>query len=188
MEVFLRREHGAPGCLPSGAVGEAADHRVRQAVVIPLPLRLPKHRGGRPAHLQALFPRSPAAQASDAPIHRAVHPAPAAIPLPLQRGHADPLIHQGRFRHGGHQGAQGIVGRQCSEIHLSTPALQLRLQLRKGQGLAGYLGVARTPRPGADVFEIDREQSLITGQGLEGQVVVVEAHPAAAEAIAPAQQ
>ena len=192
LNVLLGGEHRAPGRLAAGAVGEAADHPIAEAVVVTEPLAPAEHRRRRSAALQAILWTLQPSEAADAPVVARFRAAAAATPALI--GAALDLSHpEAHVQHGGgghlQQGpAQGIVNRQSQGIHAAAPLRQEFPQLLDGQFAAHHLSVGGDPGEGADVFEIHREQRPRTLKGSEGEVVIVVPEATAPERITPLQQ
>ena len=129
VDVFLRRQHRAPGRLAAGAIGEAADHPIPQAVVVAEALAAAEHRGGGAAGAQLLVGAAPASQAGDAAIKAAWLVAPAAIAIAIapNLSDTDAQVGHGGLGHRKQGPAQGIRCRQGGQVDAAPAAGQGRL-------------------------------------------------------------
>ena len=113
LDVLLGGEHRAPGGLAAGAIGEAADDAITEAVVVAEPLALAEHRRRRAAAVQPRLWALQAGEATDAPVVAPVVAAAAATPAligaALDLDHADAHVLHGGGGHLQQGAAQGIV-------------------------------------------------------------------------------
>ena len=188
LEVFLGAEHRAPGGGAAAAVGEGADHRAAQSVVVALTAGRLEHLGGRTRAAQPFCGILKASDAINAPVLGTLGTHPMPLVVPFQGHHTNAEIGHRLICDGTDRRQARVTCCQRRAIDHAIHGRQRPHHSGIRERLAHHLFKAIHPGLRADVLEVHRHRRPIRVVLHKAEVIVVVAEATAAQGVSPCRK